>query len=92
VARVYLDHVDGLDDAGSEHPGGAAVDEGLDGLPDASRGRRRLRLLLRVRHLPLLPDPSGSLCDGSGSGGGEAKANEARKDGGRPRSRGCLVL
>jgi hypothetical protein len=26
---------------------------------------------------------------GSGSGGGEAKANEARKDGGRPRSRGC---
>jgi hypothetical protein len=64
VARVYLDHVDGLDDAGSEHPGGAAVDEGLDGLPDASRGRRRLRLLLRVRHLPLLPDPSGSLCDG----------------------------
>jgi hypothetical protein len=59
--RVYLDHVDGLDDAGGEHPGGAAVDEGLDGLPDAGRGRRRLRLLLRFRHLLLLiPDPSGS--------------------------------
>jgi hypothetical protein len=90
-ARDYLDHVDGLDDAGGEHPGGAAVDEGLDGLPDAGRGRRRLRLLLRIRHLSsyfrIRAGRAVMSLLGSGSGGGEA--NEARKDSGRPRSRGC---
>jgi hypothetical protein len=46
---AYLDHVDGLDDAGGEHAGGAAVDEGFHGLPPATR--RDHLLLLRLRHL-----------------------------------------
>lgn len=77
----YLDHVDRLDDAGGEHPGGPAVNEGLDRLPDAGggRGRRRrlLGLLLRVRH-PHLRIGLRSARLGSG-GGGERSGGEANE-------------
>ena len=72
MAHPYLDHVDGLDNAGGEHPGGAAIDEWLDRLPDAA-GHRRHLLLLRVRHLlRSLPARSGlDRGGGSGAGAGE---------------------
>lgn len=36
--KTHLDHIDGLDDAGSEHTRGSAIDEGLNGWPDTSLG------------------------------------------------------
>jgi hypothetical protein len=48
---AHLNHVDGLDDAGGEHAGGAAVGEGLHRLPHAAARRGHLLLLLRLRHL-----------------------------------------
>lgn len=32
---MNLDHIDGLDDAGGEHTGGTAIDEGLHRGPDS---------------------------------------------------------
>ena len=94
----YLDHVDGLDDAGGEHPGGAAVDEGLDRLPDAGGRHRRLLLLLRVRHL----SPGSGLALRSARLGQGAERTRRRERGGggdggeqgrrRPRSLGGFAL
>lgn len=79
----YLDHVNGLDDAGGEHPGGPAVNEGLDRLPDAGGGRRRRRrlwllLLLRVRHphlrIGLRSARLGSARGAEGSGAGRRRS------------------
>lgn len=41
-----LDHIDRLDDAGGEHTGGTAIDEGFDGGPDSG-----LALWLPLCHL-----------------------------------------
>lgn len=60
----YLDHINGLDDAGGEHTGGTAINKGLDSGPNTNRFS-----LLLVSHLLRLKVKS----ENSNGGGEETK-------------------